>query len=112
MKTHADAGHKICLPLKKNLGAALEIIRHHHEKLDGSGYPDGLMREEISMPARIMAVVDIFDALITHRPYRPAIEKDLALQMLQEEADEGKLDKDIVKCLKALVTREEVDHGE
>jgi putative two-component system response regulator len=99
MKSHADIGYKICLPLKKNLGLALDIIRHHHEKLDGSGYPDGLKGEEIPMVARIMAVVDIYDALITDRPYRKGMSKEKAFGILREEALEGKLDKKVVELL-------------
>jgi putative two-component system response regulator len=75
MKDHSDAGFKIGYPLKKNLGKALEVIRYHHEKLDGSGYPNGLKGEEIPMVARVMAVADIYDALVTDRPYRKAMSK-------------------------------------
>jgi putative two-component system response regulator len=97
MKSHADIGYKICLPLKKNLGLALDIIRHHHEKLDGSGYPDGLKGEEIPMVARIMAVMDIYDALITDRPYRKGMSREKAFGILREEALEGKLDNKVVE---------------
>lgn len=103
MKNHAGIGHKLCLPLKGSLGAALDIIRHHHEKLNGSGYPDGLMSNEISMPTRIMAVVDIYDALVTDRPYRKAMSKEEALAVLREEADKGELDIDVVNALENLV---------
>ena len=99
MKSHADEGCKICLPLMKNLGPALEVIRHHHEKLDGSGYPDGLKGDEISMAARVMGVVDIYDALITDRPYRKGMSKEKAFAILREEAEGGKLDKEVVKIL-------------
>ena len=99
MKSHADEGCKICLPLMKNLGPALEVIRHHHEKLDGSGYPDGLKGDEISVAARIMGVVDIYDALITDRPYRKGMSKEKAFDILRQEAKEGKLDKEVVKEL-------------
>ena len=75
VKGHCDLGDKICIPLQSTLGAALDVIRHHHEKLDGSGYPDGLKGEEISLPARVMAVVDIFDALVMDRPYRKRLLK-------------------------------------
>ena len=99
MKSHADEGCKICLPLIKNLGPALEIIRHHHEKLDGSGYPDGIKGDEISMAARVMGVVDIYDALITDRPYRKGMSKEKAFEILREEAEGGKLDKEVVEVL-------------
>jgi putative two-component system response regulator len=99
MKSHADEGCKICLPLMKNLGPALEVIRHHHEKLDGSGYPDGLKGDEISMVARVMGVADIYDALITDRPYRKGMTKEKAFAILREEVAQGKLDKEVVECL-------------
>lgn len=70
MKTHSDVGYRICLPIMHTFGKALDGIRHHHEKLDGGGYPDGLKGEQISLVARIMAVVDIYDALVSDRPYR------------------------------------------
>jgi putative two-component system response regulator len=104
MKNHPDIGHKICLPLEKNLGLALNVIRYHHEKLDGSGYPDGIRGEEIPTVARIMGVADIFDALITDRPYRKAMPRAQALEVLRKEAKEGKLDKEVVKNLEMLVT--------
>ncbi len=99
MRAHPDIGYKICSPLKKNLGLALDVIRHHHEKLDGTGYPDGLEGDEISDVARVMAVADIYDALITDRPYRKAMPRDKALGILQMEASEGKLDPRVVDCL-------------
>jgi cyclic di-GMP phosphodiesterase len=99
MRAHPDIGYKICSPLKKNLGLALDVIRHHHEKLDGTGYPDGLKNDEVSEVARVMAVADIYDALVTDRPYRKAMLLDKALGILQKEAEEGKLDAKVVECL-------------
>jgi len=99
MKQHPDIGYKICLPLKRTLGLALDMIQHHHEKLDGSGYPEGLQGDEISTVARIMAVVDIYDALVTDRPYRKGMTKEKALSILDQEANEGKLDKTIIEQL-------------
>ena len=99
MKTHPRVSADICAPLKKNLGAALEAIRYHHEKLDGSGYPDGLKGENIPAVARALTVVDIYDALVSDRPYRKAIPKEKAFEILRGEASEGKLDKEIVEHL-------------
>jgi putative two-component system response regulator len=107
MMSHTDLGYRICLPLIKTLGSALDIIRHHHEKLCGSGYPDGLRGDEISMPARIMGIVDIFDALTTDRPYRDAMSADEALAVLRKEAIEGKLDLQVVQALSELLGKEE-----
>jgi putative two-component system response regulator len=103
MKKHTDIGFKICLPLKDNLGMALSVVRHHHEKLDGSGYPDSLIGEQISMVARIMAVVDIYDALTTDRPYRKGMTKTEAVKILEEESQRGKLDASIIGHLKAFL---------
>ncbi len=107
IETHPDIGHRICLPLKRNLGAALDVVRHHHEKLDGSGYPDRLSGDAIPMVARIVAVADIFDALCTDRPYRKALSLDRAFAILEAEAAQGKLDRDVVKRLIGLVSTEE-----
>ena len=103
MQSHAEAGCKICMPLKKTLGPALGIIRHHHEKLDGSGYPDGLKGEQIPMITRIMAVVDIYDALITDRPYRKGLGKEKTFEILHRQAEEGKIDGHVVACLNEIV---------
>jgi putative two-component system response regulator len=113
MESHPEIGYHICLPLRKNLGAALEIIRHHHEKLDGSGYPDGLRGEEIPLAARIMAVADMYDALASDRPYRQAMDREEALKVLRLEGSQGKLDRTVVACLLAMVAEEaEVENGE
>jgi putative two-component system response regulator len=103
MKNHPEIGYRICLPLKSTLGLALDVVRHHHEKLDGSSYPDGLKGDEISLAARIMCVVDIYDALITERPYRNAMPKKQALGILLEEVQAGKLDRRVVNELEDLV---------
>ncbi|MDM8518142.1 diguanylate cyclase [Desulfobacterales bacterium HSG16] len=102
MRQHPEVGYKICLPLKSNLGHALDVIRHHHEKLDGSGYPDGIKDTEVSQAARIMAVADIYDALVTDRPYRKALIRETALEILWQEAAKGKLDKDVIFHLSQL----------
>jgi putative two-component system response regulator len=104
MKKHPEFGYNICYPLRKNLKQALDVIRHQHEKMDGSGYPDGLKGDEISLPSRIMAVADIYDALTTHRPYRKAMPQEKVFSILQEEAQQGKLDEDVVSCLIELIT--------
>ncbi len=103
IRKHPEDGYNICLPLKQNLRQALDVVRHHHEKLDGSGYPDGLKGDAISLLARIMAVVDIYDALTTDRAYRKAMPREKALGILWQEVDHGKLDKAVVACLTELV---------
>ena len=104
MKNHPVAGYNICLPLKKNLGNALDVIRQHHEKLDGSGYPDGLKSEEISTASRIMAVVDIYDALVTDRAYREGMPLGKAIDILKKEANAKKLDEFVVQNLIEVVS--------
>jgi putative two-component system response regulator len=99
MKSHPIAGYNICLPLKKNLGQALDVIRQHHEKLDGSGYPDGLKNKDISIASRIMAVVDIYDALVTNRAYREGLSFDRAIDILRQEVKNEKLDELVVEKL-------------
>jgi putative two-component system response regulator len=105
MKTHPEVGFRICESLSKTLGHALEVVRHHHEKLDGSSYPDGLKGEQISMVSRIMAVVDIYDALITDRPYRKAMTAQQTFEILRKEAAEGKLDVRVVEALIQKMTK-------
>jgi putative two-component system response regulator len=107
VREHPKAGFKICLPLQKDLGTALGIIRHHHEKLNGSGYPDGLRGREIPVEVRIMTTADIYDALTADRPYRKAFAKPAAFEILRREAHAGELDEEIVEGLISLVSKEE-----
>ena len=86
------------IPWTEELARVAEIVRGHHEKLDGSGYPDGVTGEKLSLETRIMTVCDIFDALTaSDRPYKKAMPVDKALQVLQWEARDGMLDGDIVE---------------
>ena len=66
IQEHPVVGERICAPLK-SFRLVLPIIRHHHEKLDGSGYPDGLRGENIPVPARVLQIVDVYDALTTDK---------------------------------------------
>jgi putative two-component system response regulator len=95
MQEHPVTGENICKPLK-SLRRILPVIRHHHEKMDGSGYPDGLRGEDIPLKARILQIADIYDALTTERPYRGALPPEEALQTLFVEARNGWLDADAV----------------
>ena len=95
MKQHPVTGENICKPLK-SLKLVLPIIRHHHEHMDGSGYPDGLRAGEIPLLPRILQVVDVYDALRTARPYKPAIGHDQSVQAMLEKAAQGLLDADLV----------------
>lgn len=86
------------IPWTEELSRVAEIVRGHHEKLDGSGYPDGVTGDQLSLETKIMTVCDIFDALTaSDRPYKKAMPVEKALQILRWEADDGMLDKDIVE---------------
>lgn len=85
VKSHTIVGERICRPLKQDR-LIIEVVRHHHERYDGKGYPDRLAGEDIPIAARIMAVVDAYDALTSDRPYRGRLSKEEALQILKEEA--------------------------
>jgi HD-GYP domain-containing protein (c-di-GMP phosphodiesterase class II) len=86
------------IPWTEELSRVAEIVRGHHEKLNGKGYPDGVGAERLSLETRIMTVCDIFDALTaSDRPYKKAMPVDKALAILRMEADEGALDPDVVE---------------
>jgi putative nucleotidyltransferase with HDIG domain len=76
-----------------------QLVLSHHEKLDGTGYPEGLRGEQISIFARIGAVADIYDALTTERPYKPGLSVEEAVALLKREAKEGRLDERVVVAL-------------
>jgi putative two-component system response regulator len=95
MKQHPVTGETICRPLK-SLRLVLPIIRHHHEHTDGSGYPDGLKDSEIPLLPRILQIVDIYDALRTARPYKPALPHEQAAITMHLEAQAGLWDDDLV----------------
>jgi putative two-component system response regulator len=102
MEQHTVIGERICAPLR-SFRHVLPIIRHHHEKQDGSGYPDGLKGENIPLTARILQITDIYDALTTDRPYRKALPLDKALSILREEVKRGWWDGPILDEFEAVV---------
>ncbi|MGH9744814.1 MAG: response regulator [Candidatus Acidiferrales bacterium] len=102
MRKHAEVGERICAPLR-SFRLVLPIIRHHHEKRDGSGYPDGLSGEAIPLTARILQLADVYDALTTDRPYRTAVESDVALAMMDEEATRGWWDRELFERFQAMI---------
>src|SRR5215813_6781236 len=95
MKRHPLTGENICRPLR-SLRLVLPIIRNHHEHFNGSGYPDALSGEEIPLLARILQVVDVYDALRTARPYKPALSHDEAAITMRDEARSGLWDEELV----------------
>lgn len=96
MKLHPVSGEKICAPLR-SFALVLPIIRHHHEKMDGSGYPDGLVGENIPLIARILTTVDVYDALTTDRPYRAALSAEAAFETMLSEVRRGWWDVNLVE---------------
>jgi putative two-component system response regulator len=105
MKQHPVTGENICKPLK-SLRLVLPIIRHHHEHMDGSGYPDGLRENEIPLLARILQVVDVYDALRTERPYKPAFGHDQSAQVMFEKVRQGLLDGGLVDAFLGMLREE------
>src|SRR5207247_2912447 len=95
MKQHPVTGENICRPLK-SLRLVLPIIRNHHEHSDGSGYPDGLRGHEIPLLARILQVVDVYDALRTARPYKAALTHDQSAVSMHNESHDGLRDEGLV----------------
>lgn len=84
MKTHTVLGHERLVRMAEDDPILLGLVRHHHERLDGSGYPDGLLGDEIPLAARYFSVVDTFDALTSVRPYRADIGPDAAARAIEE----------------------------
>lgn len=94
MKSHVLIGVDICQPMK-TLRDVLPVIRHHHERWDGGGYPDGLAGEEIPYLARVFQILDIYDALRSERPYKRAFTSQEALEIMRSEVDKGWRDPDL-----------------
>lgn len=97
MKRHTIVGDDLCAGLL-SLKKARSIIRHHHECLDGSGYPDGLRGDAVPLLAQIVGIVDVFDALTTDRLYRPALSVDTARDHLRDDVQRGRRRADLIEC--------------
>ncbi len=101
MRSHPTRGEEICRPLT-SLGPVLPAIRHHHERWDGGGYPDGLRGDQIPQLARIVQIADIYDALTNPRPYRQACPAAKAIEIIQKERDCGWRDPELVEMFTRL----------
>ena len=110
MRLHTLRGEDICRPMK-SLAPVLPIIRSHHERWDGTGYPDGLRGEEIPLLARVLQVADIFDALTTARPYKPAFSRAQSIEIMLEEARRGWRDPELVSLFVDIAKNEAGPEG-
>ncbi len=107
IKRHTVIGETICRPLN-SLSMCLDPIRHHHEKIDGTGYPDGLSGDQLTIDSRIIAVADIYDALTSDRPYRDKMPMDQVKEIILGDMNRGKLDASVVMELIKAIDEEEV----
>jgi putative two-component system response regulator len=98
IKAHPEIGENICRPLR-TLQPVLPIIRYHQERFNGSGYPEGLTGQKIPIHARIIGIVDCYDALTTDRTYRKALPRDFAIQIMAKETKAGLWDPELFKIM-------------
>ena len=102
VRRHPEIAYDLISHIRFPWGDVAEIVRHHHERLDGSGYPDGLEGERISLLAQIIGLVDTFDALTTVRPYKPAFSRESAYDELRKETQRGWRRRDLIEEFIAL----------
>ena len=102
MQQHPEIGERLCASLH-TLVDVRPIIRSHHERLDGSGYPDGLRGDAVPHLAQIVGIVDVYDALTSRRPFREAMTLDQAAQHLHDEVEKGRFSRQYVEAFLQLV---------
>ncbi len=105
IRSHPARGCEICKALK-SLSPALPIIRHHHERMDGQGYPDGIQGQELSIGPRLVAIADAYDAMTSNRPYRRGVPPEDALKIFEREKQSGQWDPELVDQFIQLIRRE------
>jgi putative two-component system response regulator len=105
IKTHTVIGDRLCGELR-SLRRVRPIVRGHHERLDGTGYPDQLRGNRVPLLAQLMGIVDVFDALTTSRPYKSALPRDAALEELRREVDRGWRSRELVDVFVRLCREE------
>ena len=103
---HVLFGEEICQPLRNRSGV-LPIIRHHHERWDGTGYPDGLSGDRIPYLAQIFQIIDIYDALTSDRPHKRAYSPTEALQIIMEETQKGWRNPELIEQFKVFICSQE-----
>jgi putative two-component system response regulator len=108
VKSHTVVGDELCRGLR-SLQTVRPIVRHHHERLDGTGYPDGLRGDEIPLVAQIIGVVDVFDAVTHSRPYQRTQTAAEAVQLLREQAARGWRQRSIVETFAGIVSAGQLD---
>ena len=106
IKKHPETGENICSPLN-SLKLVLPIIKHHHERYDGSGYPSGLVGEDIPLLARLMAIVDVYDALTSRRAYRDALTHEQAMKIFRDDVEKAKFDPALFEKFAELIESRE-----
>lgn len=102
MRTHPVVGEEICHPLR-SLSDVLPIIRYHHEKWNGTGYPDGLIADSIPYLARVFQILDAFDAMLNERPYKQPCNVEESLKTLQDESMRGMWDPELMEKFAAFI---------
>jgi HD-GYP domain-containing protein (c-di-GMP phosphodiesterase class II) len=105
VRSHTVNGDRLCARIP-SLGRVRPIVRHHHERLDGSGYPDHLRGDDIPLLAQIVGIADVYDALIHSRPYKPAFDREHAMSILWRETQRGWRRADLLEALVDVVERE------
>ena len=106
VEQHCKIGEEICAPLR-SFKPVIDVIRHHHEHWDGTGYPDGLKKEEISFFARMFQIVDVYEALTTQQNYRPAYSKSEAIEILSAEATNNWRDPELTTAFIEMISKED-----
>jgi putative two-component system response regulator len=96
IQDHPAAGDRLATPMR-TLALVRPIIRYHHERVDGKGYPDRLTGSETPLLARIMAIVDVYDALRTQRPYKPPMGEEESLRIIHDGASTGQFDPELTR---------------
>jgi putative two-component system response regulator len=108
IKSHTTIGDSLCANLR-SLAAVRPIVRHHHERFDGSGYPDHLAGDAIPLIAQIIGIVDVYDAVTTNRPYQSAQTTSEAIGILRSQVDRGWRRRDLVDTFARLVADQKLN---